>query len=663
VAIRDRFLRALVLFGVALVAITESLGAFSLIRPGPLILCWSAVLLVALVYAARRPFRFGTSLSSDPIVVVSTAGIVAILALTAVTAAFSPPNSADAMAYHMPRVVYWAEQSSVRFFPTSYFNQIMLQPLAEYLMLHTYVLSGSDRWINFVQWFASLASIVGVSSIVREFGSGARAQAVAALFCATIPAGILASSGAKNDYWLAMWLVAAVYFALCFTETLRLTDALLLGAAFGLALLTKATAYLFAPWFLAAIFLARAGKSRKRLAAGALIAVACGLTLNLPQYVRNYGLSHSILGFDSAQGDGFYRWRNETFGWKETVSNILRNLSEQLGSRSDAWNGGVYNFVVRAHQRLGIDVDDPRTTWRGNSFAPPKNANHEANAPNRWHLAILLGVSCALILRAIRVGRRKRLAHRLLYALALLCAFVAFCAYLKWQPFLARLLLPLFVLGAPLAGIIGEFGGPVRRWLVELPICLFLLNNARPVLFENWVRPLKGPGSVLHTPRNTQYFADMSQWDNQASYWKSVDLLAGSGCGTVGIDITNLQLEYPLQALLRERNPGVRFLHTGVQNVSARYPPPVAARPCAVACLDCAGDPKRLRLYTDFPAGIQVDRFVIFISSRPMPASFRRSAIPNPAMPGTRLSVQCHPVARCRPAESVTPTAFGSRFR
>src|SRR5260370_28920858 len=65
---RDRFLRALVLFGVALIVITESLGAFDLIRRGPLILCWSTVLLIALISARRRRFIFRFSPTPDPIV-------------------------------------------------------------------------------------------------------------------------------------------------------------------------------------------------------------------------------------------------------------------------------------------------------------------------------------------------------------------------------------------------------------------------------------------------------------------------------------------------------------------------------------------------------------------------------------------------------------------
>jgi hypothetical protein len=163
------------------------------------------------------------------------------------------------------------------------------------------------------------------------------------------------------------------------------------------------------------------------------------------------------------------------------------------------------------------------------------------------------------------------------------------------------------VLGAPLIR-------PAGGLLVTLVACLFLLDNARHAVFDNWVRPLRGPASVFRVPRDDRYFADMTQWNNRSSYIAAVDLLASSKCTTVAIDITNLQLEYPLQALLRERNPGIRFLHSGVGNVSRRYRQPVDHAPCAVACLDCAGDAGRLAIYSGLGTGTVIGRFVIFLT-------------------------------------------------
>jgi hypothetical protein len=625
--VRDRLLRAVVVWGVAIWALTELLGWLRLLDRAWLAIAWSVLILAVMVARAFRllgPFSKGhrrrqetcppesghgrLKARATAVVWLSLAGIVALLAVTAVTAAFSPPNSADAMAYHMPRLVYWAEQAGVRFFPTPYLNQIMLQPMAEYFMLHTYLLSGGDQFINLVQWFASFGCMAAVSAIARRLGAGARGQAMAALFCATIPAGILASSGAKNDYLLALWLACAVYFALRFAATLGTADAVLLGCALGLALATKATAYLFAPWLMVAILMRRPAKCPHWVRSAAprlMLAMAFVLVINAPQYARNLDLSGSPLGFDSAQGNGFYRWRNDTFGWKQTASNILRNSADQLGARSARWNQAVFEFVRTAHQRLKIDIADPATTWRGSAFSPPVNANHEANAPNRWHLATLCVLAGLAFWRALR-GEHRDLA---LYALSLACGFVALCAYLKWQPFMARLVLPLFVLGSPLAA----FAEDIRSVWIQVALCLFLLNNARPAAFENWVRPLKGPHSILHVRRDEMYFSDMGQWSNAASYPATALALRQSGCAVIGVDINNFQLEYPLQALLRESAPGVRFVHTGVENASRRYAQPVAAVPCAVACLDCLDDTKRLDLYGDFRTRITAGKFVVLL--------------------------------------------------
>jgi len=131
------------------------------------------------------------------------------------------------------------------------------------------------------------------------------------------------------------------------------------------------------------------------------------------------------------------------------------------------------------------------------------------------------------------------------------------------------------------------------------------VNNARPALFQNWTRPLKGPHSLWTSSRDEDYFRDMGQWDNRASYMESVDRMARSGCDLVGLDISRNTLEYPFQALLRELRPRVRFVHAGV--------PGTAERPCAVLCLDCAGDEKKMAMYSGVGTPVQIGHFLLFL--------------------------------------------------
>ena len=592
---REGYLRAAVATGTFVVVTTELLSVASGLTRPALAILWAMAIVTGFPILLRRRPELPRWRMVDALL---AAGIAAVLAIVATVALLSPPNSSDAMAYHLPRVLFWAQQRSVHFFATPYLNQIMLQPFAEYLMLHTYILSGGDHFVNLIQWFGCVTSVIGVSLLTRHFGAGPRGQTIAALICATLPNGILQASGAKNDYVMAGWLVAAAFFLLE-APTSTMVESIFAGLALGLAIGTKATAYLYAPPLILAMVIPAWRWWMHRLPAVFAI-VGCVLALNLPQFARNIDLSGSPLGFDSAFGDGRFRWRNETLGWRQTLSNLIRNSTEQVAFRDPRWNQKLYDTALAAHRYIGADVNDPATTWLWAKFEPPRNANHEANTPNRWQVPLLMICFAALFFK-------REWRPMLFYAIALVAGFLLFCVYLKWQPFMARMFLPLFVLASPIAGVLIE---KIQPAAIPILLCLFLLNNARPYLFENWVRPLKGPQSVLRTSRDQNYFSDMKQWDDRDSYFQSADAAAKLDCSLYGVDVNDYQLEYPFEALLKERKPQARFVHTGVRGPSLKYA--TAEKPCAVLCLDCAGDTDRIDLYRGFGAREQIGKFLLF---------------------------------------------------
>jgi hypothetical protein len=601
--LRDFLLRGCVLAGAITACLTELLSAFHLLRPVPLAVAWLAIVAAAVFFLYHHPpplHRF----AFRPLETLIAAGILWIACLTAVAAWLSPPNSHDVLGYHLPRIVYWVQARSVGIFPTPYLNQIDFPPLAEYFMLHTYLLTGGDHFVNLVSWVSFCASIIGVTAIADAMREDSRSQAFAALFCASLPSGILQASSAKNECLAAFWLVSIVYFALR-------RDMLFLGLSVGLAVLTKGTAYLFAPPLIAGMFLCDRSADRWRRWRWVPVWAAGGILLvNGPLYSRNLAVSGSPLGFDSPFGNGLYKFRNEPLGWKPMVSNLLLNVSDQLGSSSERWNQGVYRVVMDLHRRLHIDPDDPVNAVRMSRYAPPVNTRHEANANNRWHLLLL----AAAMLYAAWLAFRRHDPRWLIYSASIVCGFLLFCFYVRWYAWDARYLLGPLAVGSP---ITGAFMGRMRPRLAAVVIALLLFSLTRLPVEQNWLRPLRGPGNVFAVSRNAQYFADIGAMHNQDSYWQAVDLTARSGCRRVGIDSSINQLEYPFEALLLERAPEVRFVHTGVENPSARFADPHAPPPCAVLCLDCIGNQTKLATYSPIGAPVTIGQFLLFLQTPP----------------------------------------------
>src|SRR3984893_12907260 len=258
---RASFLIAGTLWGVWVVGTTELLSLRSLLTRGAVASSWllACILAWTFVVTRSRPRESShppSSLRGSAQIVEQRlsgldgallAGLSAMLLLLAIVAFFAPPDTWDAMQYNMPRVVMWIENRSVHFYPTIDYQQLMMSPWAEYAMTNLTLLQGGDRLVNLVEWFAFLGSVIGVSLIARELGAGARGQILAAVVCGTIPQAILAATSTKPDVAVSFWIVASCFFLLRWKSAATWTNALLAGAAIGLATLTEGTAFILLP--------------------------------------------------------------------------------------------------------------------------------------------------------------------------------------------------------------------------------------------------------------------------------------------------------------------------------------------------------------------------------------------------------------------------------
>jgi hypothetical protein len=78
-------------------------------------------------------------------------GLGLLIGIVGLTALLAPPNTWDAMSYHLPKVVLWATNRSVQIFPTADNSQILFTTWAEFAMRHHYLLRGGDRLVNLIE--------------------------------------------------------------------------------------------------------------------------------------------------------------------------------------------------------------------------------------------------------------------------------------------------------------------------------------------------------------------------------------------------------------------------------------------------------------------------------------------------------------------------------
>ena len=251
ICIRELFLWIALILGIFIVLTTEVLSLFNFLNRQSILICWLILFGFGLV-KFHNLFRH-ISLNflsiknlSSGLIFFSFLSLFVILLITFLTALIYPPNSPDSMSYHMPRVMQWIQNQNVNFYPTSIDLQLLMSPFSEYAILHLQLIVKGDRLANLVQWSSMTGCLLGVSLIAREFGGNTKSQIFSALFCATIPMGILQSTSTQTDYVVSFWIVILVFFLLCYVRRRSPTYIYGFAVALSLAILTKQTIYIFA---------------------------------------------------------------------------------------------------------------------------------------------------------------------------------------------------------------------------------------------------------------------------------------------------------------------------------------------------------------------------------------------------------------------------------
>jgi hypothetical protein len=578
------FLSGSTLWTALLVAATETLSLVAALTSSCLAVFWTAaaVLSAVLYIATLRKFppqprqpRPRYSLGQ----MLLLAAILAIAATIGSVAFIGPPNTWDSMDYHMPRVLYWIQNRTVDFYPTHCARQNWAGPGAAYVVMHFQMMSGSDHFANFVQWGAMIGCLIASTFLCARFGLGRTAALCSALFIAAIPMGTLEASSTYVDYVVAFWVMS---FA-CFTarpEAVGREEALsrlLPGLSLGLAILAKATAYLFAAPFL--IWFVAVEIRRRRFAAVAPLAACAALTLllNAGHYSRCWDLYGNPLGVEVSvldRGKNITdKLSNDSFTPRALLSNFIRHTATHFHmTPSVTVNLAVEDAVVRLHKLIGADVNDRRTTWENRVFPPPVNRNVLKNADARRSYRSDEGVSNPLhfllifLALAMILGRKalRRKEEFLVYSLCCAAGFLLFCGYVKWNDWHSRLHLPFFVFSAPFVAatlfnsVSSRLGNLWRAVSMTALTCM-----AIPTLLYSCERPVLGDHNMLAKTRHDRYFwfpRPKEPFVNAQQFLRDRKVNA---IGFVGAD-----WEYPMMVLLRQDHPEVSFLSVNVTDRS-----------------------------------------------------------------------------------------------
>lgn len=553
---------SLIAVGLCVVFSTEVLSKFKSININSIVIFWGLILslLLVVIFKLKKPqcnlnildFLKGRSIFEYFLMfyILFATGFLLFLCF------YFPPNNFDSMAYHMQRVLYWIQNSSIDHYPTPTLQQLYSNPLAEFIILQFQLLTNGDFFATSIQWFSMICCVFGVGSIVKLLGGGFKSQLFSAVLLISIPMGILQATTTQNDYVVSLFLVIFVYFTLKFIIVEKNKfNFIMLSLALALSILTKGTAYFCAIPFLLWLCVDLVKQYKLKSLTYLLTCGAIILFINAGHWSRNYELFKNPF---YAQSHKVF-FANESSSPLLILSSISKNLYLQTLTPFKKLNYISYINTFKFNKLIGVDLNDKRITVQHPMwvFVPKSYQIFEDTISNPLHLILIL-LTSALILSSRETQLKK-------YNLAVLFGFVLFCALVRWQPWASRLHLPFFILSCPFIAkaMCDFFDNKLAKFIIALCIICSI-----PVLLFNVKKPVF-ISYMYHLPRIAKYFILKPElYKDYTSFSQQIAENIPAGCKNIGIRVGVFYYEYPLWILIKSKVPGARIQDLNIDEES-----------------------------------------------------------------------------------------------
>ena len=572
ISLRELLIYLTIILAIIIVIFTEVLSIFKIINREYILFLWSLIFIfffIIFFFIKKKIYKNFKKIKLK-IINFELIFIFIIFFLTFITSLIYPPNTYDAMSYHMPRVMHWMQNNNVNFYPTNDLRELVMGPLSQFIILHFYLIVDGDYFSNLVQWYAMITSCLVASLIAREFGCNYRYQIFSAFFCATIPMGILQSTSTQTDYITTMWLVIMVYSILKYINSNLKKYIFIFSISLALGVLTKGTIYIFALpfciWLTLYIIIIKRQHFKYLLIVPLVV-----FFLNFGHFSRNVGLYQNPLGLSQESNI----WTNKKLDITTFVSNFLRNSALNVSLPSHIVNSNNIKIINLLHDYMNISSRDPETTISGRFNL--HFSLDETHASSPIHFFISLCIIFLIICKKILKKNEK------CYSISIIAGYILFCILIKWSLSNNRYFLSLLILSGPLVSyFLYKFKLRKITFIISILFCFYALpyltsNNIRPLFFEfKWDDKnfIVAKPDFLTKTRNELYYMNIK---NESYYeWHSEisKKIANVSCNQIGFDSPDLNgVIYPLWHIIKkDLHPAYpKILNLNVKNKSKIY--------------------------------------------------------------------------------------------